>query len=338
MQKNLANQKKPIIHNQAQLTPLYGHYRQHLCRTDSSLDSRLRAGAMRRIGFETLAHSFDVILLDAFGVLNLGEKAIVGAAERVAYLKKIGINFLVVSNNASQSPKRLAEQFSVMGFAISQDEILTSGMAVQAFVSASPFYNLPYYLVGTADSALSYAPNPEHLMVNNLTEWHDSVQPALQKKDVASWRAAKYVLLCSNRDYYGSIQQQQVETLLAEKNLPILLANPDLGAPNATGGMSAVAGYTAAQWVKRFNCEIWGIGKPFPAIFSLARQRFPQVLPERFLMVGDTLDTDILGGAAQGFQTCLTLSGAYAEEADNLETLCAERGIRPNFVVQSIAN
>lgn len=319
---------KPIIHSQEQLTPFYRVYRDMLCNADTTLEERLRGGAMQRVDFGRLRNAFDVVLLDAFGVLNRGKEAIAGATQCVARLKTDRQPFLVVSNNASQSPETLEKQFSRMGFEINQEEILSSGMAVLPFVSTSPFRDLPYYLVGTADSAQSYAPEPERLMVNYPLE--DTVKNS-------NLGRVRYILLCSNRDYYGGVQQQQVEYLLSKGPLPLLLANPDLVAPDATGGLSAVAGYTAAQWVETFQCALWGMGKPFAPIFSLARQRFPQVPPERFLMVGDTLDTDILGGAAQGFKTCLTLSGVYEKEGDHWETLCAIRGIRPDFVVQSIA-
>ena len=321
---------KPIIQDPEQLTPLYRRYRDHLCEADSALDNRLRTGAMQRVTFTEISRVYDVILFDAYGVLNRGKEAIAGAVATIAGLKQAGCALLVVSNNASQSPSQLAERFQQMGFNLGEEEIISSGMAVKPFVAASPYANLPYYLVGTPASARSYAPNPEERMVNQMAEIRCDWPQPLPLHD------AGYILMCSNRDYYGGIQEQQVESLLAERDIPILLANPDLVAPDATG-VSVVAGYTAAQWTIRYNREIVGIGKPFPAIFSMARQRFPQVAAERFLMVGDTLDTDVLGGAAQGFHTCLTLSGAYAQMADTLPWLCQRRMIYPDYVVSSIA-
>lgn len=327
---------KPIIQNQSALTPLYARYRTLLCQADPLLDRRLRAGAMQRVAFETLTDAFDVILLDAFGVLNRGQTALDGAPESVARLRAQHHPFFVVSNNASQSPERLASRLHAMGFDIRQEEILSSGMAVQPFVATSRFCDLPYYLVGTRDSAQAYAPDPNRLMTNRPEDF-DATQTPASPQTTSEGGRAKYILLCSNRGYYGGVQQRHVEALLAKEPLPILLANPDLVAPDASGGVSVVAGYTAAQWVERFECELVGVGKPFPALFSMARHRFPHVPPERFLMVGDTLDTDILGGAAQGFRTCLALSGVYAGAEETLETLCTTRGIRPDFVISSIA-
>lgn len=313
---------KPVVRNQQVLTPHYARYRAQLSLMDDQLDHRLHTGRMERVRFSTLAQNYDLILLDAFGVLYRDQEAIAGAAATVARLQATGQPVRVVSNNASQAPEQLQQQLSRMGFTLHLEEIFTSGMAVRPFVAASPFCTLPYYLVGTADSISAYAPDPEKLCVNQRAQ--------------EGWRSARYILLCSNRDYYGCRQQREVETLLTEYPLPILLANPDLVTPQATGGMSPVAGYTAAEWITRFRCQWFGIGKPFPPLYTLVRQPFPGLAPHRILMVGDTLDTDILGGAAQGFATCLTLSGSCAGET--LEELCTLRGIRPDFVVQSIAD
>lgn len=315
---------KPIVDNPQLLTPHYARYRNQLCQNDPQLESRLRAGRMEQVLFANLIPHYDLLLLDAFGVLNRGAEAIAGAASRVAQLQHEKRAMLVLSNNASQSPERLTRQLHTMGFTIPQQDILTSGMAIQPFVADTPFRDLPYYLVGTADSEAAYAPDPARLCVNH--------------RPGDGWQAARYILLCSNRSYYGSSQQQQVEWLLHNRPLPVLLANPDLVTPDAAGGLSVVAGYTAAEWFQRFQTPWVGIGKPFAPIFALARHRFPHIPPQRILMVGDTLDTDILGGAAAGFATCLTLSGATPGAGESLESLVTQRGIRPDYVVQSIAD
>ena len=313
---------KPIIQNQHVLLPHYAAYRAQLCQADPHLDGRLRRGAMQRVAFATLSHAYDLLLFDAFGVLYRGQEAIAGAQATLANLRHAGRPWRLLSNNASQSPGALARQLVGMGFTLQPQEIITSGMAVRPFIADSPYSGLPYYWVGTADGRAAYAPNPQRLCVNH---W-----------DGDGWRGARYILLCSNRGYYGSPQQAQVEWLLHHKRLPVLLANPDLVTPGAGGVLSVVAGYTAAQWVERYHCMRIGLGKPFSPLYALLRHRVPNLDPHRCLMVGDTLDTDILGGAAQGFTTCLTLSGSYEGEQAHLEEICAQRAIRADFVVESI--
>ncbi|MBF0369156.1 MAG: HAD-IIA family hydrolase [Magnetococcales bacterium] len=316
---------KPRIQDQNELTPYYARYRESMCALDPTLSQSLKARQMTRVDrFLDLSQQFDLILFDAFGVLNRGPGAIPGASESLAQLQKNGKPFLVVSNNASQAPLRLEKKYSGLGFSLPAEMIITSGMAVKPYVATSPYRDKPYFLVGSPDSRDAYGPDATHLMVN-----HPDSSRSLTE--------AEYILFCSNRDYYGKDQEQQLESLLAEKKCPILLANPDLVAPNSADGIEVVAGYTAACLVDRFDLPLIGLGKPFSPIYQLALEHTPGFSPKRTLMVGDTLDTDILGGAAMGFATCLTLSGVYAGQEDQLEALCGIRGIRPDYVVASIA-
>ncbi|MBF0096633.1 MAG: HAD hydrolase-like protein [Magnetococcales bacterium] len=313
---------KPTIHDTAQLTALYGRYRAELCARDPQLSEFLLRGALQQVCFAELVQHFDLVLLDAFGVLYRGKQVIPGAPAAVARLYQQGIPLRVVSNNASQTPQRLQQQLQTMGFGFALAEVWTSGMVIADYLADSPWRGQPYYLVGSAESLLAYAPEAPHLCVN--------LRPG------EGWREARFLLMCSNRDYYGQKQQFQVEALLAQQPLPVLLANPDLVTPDEDGTFSVVAGYTAADWVDRYRCPWVGLGKPFAPLYARVRAAFPGLDPRRCLMVGDTLDTDILGGAAQGFATCLTLSGACAQDAHRLPELCRERGIFPDFVVPSI--
>jgi ribonucleotide monophosphatase NagD (HAD superfamily) len=56
----------------------------------------------------------------------------------------------------------------------------------------------------------------------------------------------------------------------------------------------------------------------------------PGVRPERVLCVGDTLHTDVLGGAAAGMHTLLVESGFF--RGQSLEARCAEAGILPTWL------
>ena len=47
---------------------------------------------------DALVEHMDVFLLDAFGVLNIGDTAIKGVPERIAGLQKAGKRVMVVSN------------------------------------------------------------------------------------------------------------------------------------------------------------------------------------------------------------------------------------------------
>jgi hypothetical protein len=71
-------------------------------------------------------------------------------------------------------------------------------------------------------------------------------------------------------------------------------------------GLSREPGHYAHRLADATGVEPPFFGKPFPAIFDMARSRIRAGVPDnRVLMVGDTLHTDILGGQAAGFRTAL---------------------------------
>lgn len=308
--------KKPVIHDLDQLHGDYARYRQWLCEKEATLAERLQRGAMvQPRSFLELAAGFTVILLDAHGVLTMGDEVIPGAAAAVHGLRAMGKVVRVVTNNASQSPEKLLHRFREKGFPFEQTEVVTSGMTVREAMARSPWCEAPYLLVGTEESRESYAP---------------------------PWRAgeARYVLMCSNRDYYrDSRLMAAVESLLERGPVPVVLANPDLVAPEGQGRMNPVAGYTVARWAERFPIAVIGLGKPFAAVFQRAMAGLEGVAPRQVLMVGDTLDTDILGGLAMGYRTCLTASGAYHGLAwAAIRALCHKKMIFPDYLVAGIGD
>jgi len=73
-----------------------------------------------------LVNEIDTFLLDAFGVLNVGETAIQGAIERMAALRAIGKRLLVVSNSATYPTPVTAAKYRSLGFDFSDREVISS--------------------------------------------------------------------------------------------------------------------------------------------------------------------------------------------------------------------
>ena len=63
-----------------------------------------------------IAKGFDTVLFDAYGVLNVGETPIIGAAARVAELRGRGKRVMVVSNSAGYPKRAMVRRFETLGF------------------------------------------------------------------------------------------------------------------------------------------------------------------------------------------------------------------------------
>jgi ribonucleotide monophosphatase NagD (HAD superfamily) len=79
--------------------------------------------------------------------------------------------------------------------------------------------------------------------------------------------------------------------------------------------------------------EVQFFGKPYTEAFSDAARRIG-LLSNRLAMVGDTLHTDVLGGAAAGMGTVLvTRHGLFAGR--EVEPFIGVSGIRPDMIIET---
>jgi len=81
-----------------------------------------------------------------------------------------------------------------------------------------------------------------------------------------------------------------------------------------------------ATGVKAFS-----VGKPSPVMMRIARKELGMATSET-IMIGDTMETDILGGVQMGYRTILVLTGS-TKRAD-----LAKYAYQPDVIVDSIAD
>ena len=83
---------------------------------------------------EEIADLFDAFLLDAFGVLNVGDAAIAGAAQRVQMLKDMGKQVLVLTNGACFPAEKALKKFLAFGVPLELTDIVSSRAALAAAI------------------------------------------------------------------------------------------------------------------------------------------------------------------------------------------------------------
>ena len=271
------------------------------------------AASTRAEDLDAIAEHFDVFLVDAFGVLNIGETAIPGVVERVNGLRKRGKQVLVVTNAAGYPSSVLHERYRRLGYSFETQDVVSSRMALLKGLSnhahrkwglvAAPKFGreeLPEGAVFLEDEPAAYAEAEGFVMLG-----------------ASAWSEARQALL---------------EQTLKDKPRELLVGNPDLVAP-VESGLSREPGHYAHRLASATGVEPVFYGKPFPAIFDLARGRIRPGTPDhRVVMVGDTLHTDILGGSAAGFKTALIQGYGFFDGADPSDAI-ATSGIVPDFIL-----
>ncbi|MGR3342695.1 MAG: HAD-IIA family hydrolase [Paracoccaceae bacterium] len=261
-----------------------------------------------------LADHFDVFLLDAFGVLNVGEQAIPGAPERVAELQRAGKIVMVVSN-AGSYPKRVSlERYVQFGYNIARANILTSREVLLAALSSRPSRKS-----GLMAAQRYGREELEHLDTEFLGE------------DGDLYYAVEEFLLIGSSEWTEN-RQSLLEASLRANPRPVLVGNPDIVAP-LSDRLSRQPGHYAHRLADATGVVPEFFGKPFANIFDMALSRVPHgIAPARIVMVGDTLQTDILGGRVAGIKTALVTDFGSLKGID-VSVAIEQSGIVPDFIL-----
>jgi glycerol 3-phosphatase-2 len=285
----------------------YEAVRRRLPNTQSSV-------ACKRLpDLDAIADDVDVFFLDAFGVLNIGETAIPGVPERVAGLQRAGKRVMVVSNAAGYPHSNLMAKYARLGFDFAPGDVITSRKTVLSHIPTGVHFGL------MATEALGRE-DIEHLDVTYLAE------------NSRDYDAAEAFLLLGSA-VWTEQRQALLEASLTHTPRPVYVGNPDIVAPRETG-FSTEPGSFAHRLADRTGVVPQFFGKPFQNIFDLAfAQLAPGYDPQRIVMVGDSLHTDILGGQNAGVKTALIAGYGFFGGTD-VDGPIAQSGIMPDYILE----
>ena len=259
--------------------------------------------------YDVSAH-VDAFVLDAFGVLNVGSTPIDGAVERMAELRALGKRLIVLTNAASDDHGFAVEKFRNLGFDFTGDEIVTSRDVCVAHIAQ----NLPNGRWGAVCKAADTLDDIDL----DVVPWTTDHQPAVDG----------FLLLSSER--MDDPLMSALENALQTQKRPVICANPDLVAPRESG-LSCEPGFYTHALADRIGVVPQFFGKPFGNAYQAASERLGGIPPDRIAMVGDTLHTDVLGGAAAGMKTVLIENHGLFKGHD-VATYMSTSGIRPDFI------
>ena len=259
------------------------------------------AERMRRSGDRGYEKAF---IIDMDGVINRGASLIEGAREFVDRLQQGNFKYLFLTNNSYHTPDELRERLSSMGIDVEFEHFYTSAMATASFIK----YQQP--------SSSAYVIGGRGL----LTE--------LEKIGVTiTNRDPDYVIVGETEEYdYARIIEA---TLLIQEGARFIATNPDITGPTRRGPVPA-CGALVAPIQKVTGMAPYFLGKPNPAMMYWARKKLG-VHSASCFMIGDRMDTDIVGGLESGMTTCLVLSGVTSRKhADRFP-------YKPDYIFDSVA-
>ncbi len=243
-------------------------------------------------------------LIDMDGVIYRSSQLIPGAVEFIRLLARWEIPFLFLTNNSQRTRRDVATKLVRMGMPIGEEHIFTCAMATARFL-ASQKPSGTAYVIGEGGL---------------LTALHQNGYSVVDK-------SPDYVVVGEGRTLSFEMLELAVQMVLDGAKL--IATNLDPNCPTNTGtrpGCGAIVSLIeAATGIKAFS-----VGKPSPVMMRTARKELGMATSET-IMIGDTMETDIVGGVQMGYRTILVLSGGT-----KLEDL-PKYAYQPDIVVDSIA-
>lgn len=244
-------------------------------------------------------------LIDMDGVIYRGRELITGADRFVNRIIDQQIPFLFLTNNSQRTRRDVAVKLQRMGIRAQESHVFTCSMATARFLAKQKPRGTAYVI---GEGGLLHAMHRNGYSIVD----HDP----------------DYVVVGEGRTLTMEMIDQAVRMILAGAQL--IATNPDVNCPTPQGlrpGCGAiVAMLEAATGVKAFS-----VGKPSPVMIRGARKELG-LRAEETTIIGDTMETDILGGVQLGYRTVLVLSGGT-----KLEDL-SRYGYRPDRIVDSIVD
>lgn len=282
-------------------------------------------------GLYELMDSYDGFILDQWGVLHHGIQPYDGVIDTLHHLKQQKKQVIILSNSAKRAEdnverlKKLGIKPTLYRHMVTAGEVTWHGLKEQ---KDPPFKGLGTrcYLISRPDDR--------------------SLLEGLDLEIVQNIEEAQFILITSFD--FPTMKIEDLEPILKKavvKRIPAICANPDMvtvyGQERAPGP-GAVA--------KRY-AELGGgahyIGKPHKAVFRYCLSLFDGIIPSRILMIGDSIQHDIIGGANVDLDTAFVTGGIHAsafkagmspdQKRKVTEHLCQGYGeTRPNLILDGL--
>lgn len=273
--------------------------------------------------FQPIAKKYKAIFFDSYGVLKNSDGLIDGVGETLRYLREEGIEYFVLTNDASRGPKALAQKFIDKGLLeVEPDDIISSGMMAKEYLEYKVKDGRVAYL-GTEDSA-------------HYIEEAGLETVAVGDIDFNHLRDINAMVFLDDEGFDWNTDISKTVNLLRKRNIPVAVANTDKVYPVSNMNVNVAIGGLAVMIENIVGKRFLRFGKPDAQMFIYAYERLQErknIDRNDILMVGDTLQTDILGGNKFGLDTALVLTGNT--QAERAKALIKNSGITPDYICDS---
>ncbi len=243
-------------------------------------------------------------LIDMDGVIYRGGHLIPGADRFIGELRKADVPFRFLTNNSQRTRRDVTTRLQRLGIDVEEEHVYTCAMATARYLAQQNPRGTAF-VIG------------EGGLLNALHE-------------------NGYAIVDRDPDYVVVGEGRTISFEMVEAALGMILGGAKLIATNldpncpTESGLRPGCGATVAMLETASGVKAFSVGKPSPVMLRGARKEL-NLTTDQTVVIGDTMETDILGGVQLGFKTILVLSGGT--QRDDLD----QYAYRPDKIVDSIA-
>jgi NagD protein len=244
-------------------------------------------------------------LIDMDGVIYGNDTLIPGADKFIAQLQERNIPFLFMTNNSQRTPLDAVNKVEKMGIKISEENVYTSAMATASFLSFMHPKGSAYVL-GEGGLITSLA-NEGYNLVNHNPD---------------------FVVVGEGRNFTLEMVNSAVDMILSGSKFIATNLDPS---PKKTGWTNLGIKAVVKMIEEASGKKAFSVGKPSPVMMRAAR-KYLGLEARETVIIGDTMDTDILGGVQLGYTSILTLSGVSSKAS------LRDYAFKPDLIVNSVSD
>ena len=251
--------------------------------------------------FSALAHEYDVVLSDVWGVIHNGIAAHRHACDALMRMRAQG-GIVILVTNAPRPNEVVARQLERLHVPRdTYDAIISSGDVTRSVIKQRHGQSL-YHLGPERDRSIfggldvRFAPleTADYVVCSGLeddeTETPDDYRPRLE--------------------------------FMLSRNLFMVCGNPDVVVER--GSTLVYCAGAIADLYARMGGEVLYAGKPYSPIYDMALAKAEsaagrKIAPSRVLAIGDSVRTDLTGAHTAGIDFLFVTSGIHAEELGSRE-------------------
>ena len=258
--------------------------------------------------FPTPQILYDAYIFDLDGTCYLGDALLPTVRETITRLRDMGKRTVFLSNNPTRTREAYAERLTRLGLPTPASDVINSSLVMVDFLSKRmPGARL--FVVGEASLERELAAAGFELAAE----------------------AAGVAAVIASFDRAFNYHKLQVAFDAIRAGARFFATNADRFCPVPGGGQPDAAAMIAAIEASTGVSIEAVVGKP-SHYMAEAILRLLDLPPERCLMIGDRLETDVLMGLNAGMVGALVLTGATDEAA------LASSPIRPTYVLRTLAD